>query len=87
MVMSTPKPTTPRPAPLSPNQILTQTVQTNFLQTLFLMANASAFTGARVSVAAGTIIRGFVQDSFNLASLGAYLPRLIFLGIWVGRRD
>jgi len=59
--------------------IIDRTVQVNFLNTLFLMANSSAITGARVSRAAGTLIRGFVQDSFNIGSIGAYLPRLIFL--------
>ncbi|ODM98369.1 hypothetical protein Ocin01_08311 [Orchesella cincta] len=54
-------------------------VQTNFLQTLYTMANASAVTGSDVSRASATLIRGYVQDSFNLVSLTAYFPRLIFL--------
>lgn len=47
-----------------------KTIHTNFLQTLFLMANGSAVIGQNVSRAAGTLIRGFVQDQFNLVSIG-----------------
>jgi hypothetical protein len=63
---------------IDPN-IVEKTVQTNFLNTLYSMANASAVGGAQVSRAAGTLIRGLVQDQFSFGSLGAYLPRLIFL--------
>ncbi|CAL8103302.1 unnamed protein product [Orchesella dallaii] len=56
-----------------------RTVQTNFLHTLYTMANASAVTGSATSRAAATLIRGYVQDSFNLVSITAYFPRLIFL--------
>jgi len=63
---------------LDPN-IIEKTVQTNFLGSLYAMANASAIGGAQVSRAAGTLIRGLVQDQFTFASIAAYLPRLIFL--------
>jgi len=56
-----------------------QTVQNNLLDALYRMANASAIAGTNVSRAAATVIRGFVQDSFNIGSIGAYIPRLIFL--------
>ncbi|CAL8103296.1 unnamed protein product [Orchesella dallaii] len=61
------------------NGPLQETVRNNFLNTLSLMANASAVTGTNVSRSAATLIRGFVQDSFNLGSIATYLPRLIFL--------
>ncbi|ODM98363.1 hypothetical protein Ocin01_08309 [Orchesella cincta] len=61
------------------NGPLQQAVRTNFLHTLYLMANASAVIGTNVSRSSATLIRGFVQDSFNLGSIGVYLPRLIFL--------
>jgi len=63
---------------VDPN-IIEKTVQSNFLASLYQMANASAVGGAQVSRAAGTLIRGLVQDQFTFASIGAYLPRLIFL--------
>lgn len=56
-----------------------ETVRTNLLDALYRMANASAIAGTNVSRAAATVIRGFVQDSFNIGSIGAYIPRLIFL--------
>ncbi|ODM87333.1 hypothetical protein Ocin01_19349 [Orchesella cincta] len=55
------------------------TVRNNLLDALYRMANASAVTGTNVSRAAATVIRGFVQDSFNIGSIGIYIPRLIFL--------
>ncbi|CAL8103293.1 unnamed protein product [Orchesella dallaii] len=55
------------------------TVRNNLLDALYRMANASAVTGTNVSRAAATVIRGFVQDSFNIGSIGVYIPRLIFL--------
>ncbi|CAL8103299.1 unnamed protein product [Orchesella dallaii] len=59
--------------------IVENVVRVNFLQTLFVMANGTAVIGTRASRAAATLIRGFVQDSFNLVSISAYFPRLIFL--------
>jgi len=56
-----------------------ETVRNNLLDALYRMANASAIAGTNVSRAAATVIRGFVQDSFNIGSIGAYIPRLIFL--------
>lgn len=61
------------------NGPLQETVRTNFLSTLMVMAESSAIIGANASRAASTVIRGIVQDSFSLGSIGVYLPRLIFL--------
>lgn len=56
-----------------------ETVRGNLLDSLSRMAMASQIAGTNVSRAAATVIRGFVQDSFNIGSIGAYIPRLIFL--------
>jgi hypothetical protein len=61
------------------NGPIQETVRNNLLDGLYRMANASAIAGTNVSRAAATVIRGFVQDSFNIGSIGAYIPRLIFL--------
>lgn len=58
---------------------VTETVRNNLLDALYRMANASTIAGTNVSRAAATVIRGFVQDSFNIGSIGAYIPRLVFL--------
>lgn len=62
-----------------PDGLIEKAVRTNFLHSLYQMANNTAITGTNVSRAAGTLIRGFVQDQFNLASIAFYFPRLIFL--------
>lgn len=56
-----------------------ETVRNNLLDGLYRMANASQIAGTNVSRAAAIVIRGFVQDSFNIGSIGVYIPRLIFL--------
>lgn len=61
------------------NGPIQETVRNNLLDALYRMANASTIAGTNVSRAAATVIRGFVQDSFNIGSIGAYIPRLIFL--------
>ncbi|ODM98357.1 hypothetical protein Ocin01_08310 [Orchesella cincta] len=64
---------------LGNGSVVENVVRVNFLHTLYTMANGSAVIGTRASRAAATLIRGFVQDSFNLVSITAYFPRLIFL--------
>jgi len=57
----------------------TTTLQNNLINSLSAMANATAVAGQNVSRAAATMIRGLVTNTFSLAGVVAYMPRLIFL--------
>jgi len=57
----------------------TSQLQNNLINALSSMANASAVAGQNVSRAAATMIRGLVTDTFSLAQVVAYMPRLLLL--------
>ncbi|CAG7728341.1 unnamed protein product [Allacma fusca] len=54
-------------------------LQQNLVSALSNLANATSQASANVSRAANTMIRGLVTNSFSLAGVMAYMPRLILL--------
>ncbi|CAG7732706.1 unnamed protein product [Allacma fusca] len=54
-------------------------LQQNLVSALTNLANATAQAGTNVSRAANVLMRGMIQNSFSLAGVVGYMPRLILL--------
>jgi len=66
----------PLPDPVA---VIENGVKNNIIHSLSLIGSNTAILGANQTFASAILIRTLVREGFNLGSVAAYLPKLIFL--------